>query len=172
MSTAELSNISIQNVTDPAKPFVYEYHIRVPGYAQRTGKRLFLQPAFFEHGTGPIFSASGRIHPVYFHHPWSEQDEVVIDLPAGYNLDNADAPAPFVAKGVSEYKVSIGASTEGNLVLYKRSFKFGLGGSLFFPVESYPQLKAFFDELNKRDNHTVTLKQGAATAAAAESKTN
>jgi hypothetical protein len=46
MSTAELSDIRIENVTDPVKPFVYAYHVRVPGYAQRTGKRLFLQPAF------------------------------------------------------------------------------------------------------------------------------
>ena len=45
MSTAEISNIKIENVTDPAKPFVYAFHVRVPGYAQRTGKRLFLQPA-------------------------------------------------------------------------------------------------------------------------------
>ena len=30
--------------------------LRVPGYAQRTGKRLFLQPALFQHGVAPLFS--------------------------------------------------------------------------------------------------------------------
>src|SRR5205823_4586991 len=47
LNTAELSDIRIENATEPVRPLVYLYHIRVPEYAQRTGKRLFLQPAFF-----------------------------------------------------------------------------------------------------------------------------
>ena len=41
LSSAELSNIVIENATDASKPFVYKYHVRVPDYAQRTGKRHF-----------------------------------------------------------------------------------------------------------------------------------
>src|SRR5262249_36170243 len=41
MSTAEVTNIKIENAADPLKPFIYSFHVRVPGYAQRTGKRLF-----------------------------------------------------------------------------------------------------------------------------------
>jgi len=41
MSTAELSGIHIENVTDPLKPFMYQYHVRIPGYAQRTGTASF-----------------------------------------------------------------------------------------------------------------------------------
>ena len=72
LSTAELTDIRIENVTDPVKPFTYIYHIRVPGYAQRTGKRLFLQPAFFQRGVGPLFATSSRHHAIYFNYPWSE----------------------------------------------------------------------------------------------------
>lgn len=97
MSTAEVSNIKIENVTDPVKPYIYSYHVRVPGYAQRTGKRLFLQPGFFEHGREALFSGSERRHAIYFHYPWSEEDSVTIEVPAGFTLDNADAPAPFSA---------------------------------------------------------------------------
>src|SRR4029079_15215858 len=72
MSTAELSEIKIENVSDPIKPFTYSYHIRVPGYAQRTGKRLFLQPEVFEHGRGSLFPSTNRKYDVYFNYPWSE----------------------------------------------------------------------------------------------------
>jgi len=165
MSTAELSEIKIDNVNDPAKPFVYAYHVRVPAYAQRTGKRIFLQPAFFEYGAGPMFSASTRKNDVYFHYPWSEDDEVEIELPNGYLPDSAESPAPFSAGPISEYKPSIGISKDGKLLVYKRSFFFGGGGNIMFPVAGYPQLKRYFDVLNKQDNHTITLKQSAATAA-------
>jgi hypothetical protein len=164
LSTAELANIRIENVTDLVKPFVYAYHIKVPGYAQRTGKRLFLQPAFFQYGVGPLFSASTRQYPIYFHYPWQEDDEVTIELPQGFSLDNADAPSPFSGGPVGGYKPSIAVTKDGRTLVYKRNFFFGGGGNILFPVTAYPQLKNFFDMLNKRDNHTLTLKQATATA--------
>lgn len=165
LSTAELGNIRIENVTDPVKPFVYGYHVKVQGYAQRTGKRLFLQPAFFQRGVSALFSASTRQYPVYFHYPWMEDDEVTIELPQGFSLDNADAPSPFGGGAVGEYKPSIGVTKDGRTLIYRRKFFFGGGGNILFPVNAYPQLKNFFDMLNKQDNHTITLKQAATTAA-------
>jgi len=70
----------------------------------------FLQPAFFEHGIEPLFSSNSRKFAIYFHYPWSEHDEVWIDLPSGFTLDSPDAPAPFGAAGISEYKVGIGVN--------------------------------------------------------------
>lgn len=165
MSTADVSAIKIDNVTDPQKPFVYDYHIIVPGYAQRTGKRLFLQPEFFQRGIEPLFSGSERKYDVYFEYPWSEEDEVTIALPAGYSLDNADSPATFTAAPISEYNVTLGVTKDGSHLVYKRKFYFGGGNNILFPVSGYSKLKTYFDGVHHADNHTVTLKQSAATAA-------
>jgi Domain of Unknown Function with PDB structure (DUF3857)/Transglutaminase-like superfamily len=159
MSAAEITNIKIENVTDHVKPLVYTYHVRFPGYAQRTGKRIFLQPAFFQYGLGPLFATTGRTYPIYFHYPWSEDDQVEINLPKGYSLDNADAPSPFGGGGISEYKPSLAASPDGSLLVYKRSFYFGKDGNILFPVEAYSQLKNYFDMMHKQDNHSIALKQ-------------
>ena len=168
LSTAELADVRIENVTDPVKPFAYAYRVRVPGYAQRTGKRLFIQPAFFQHGLKPLFSAAERRNNIYFHYPWSEDDTVEITLPEGFALDNADAPQAFQSGEISSYAVKIAVTTDGRTLIYRRTFFFGGGDSgLLYPPTSYPGLKTLFDELHKRDNHTITLKQGAATAAAA-----
>ena len=163
MSAAELTNIKVENVMEYTKPLVYTFHIRVPNYAQRTGKRLFLQPAFFQHGEKPLFATNDRKYPIYFHYPWSEDDRVEMELPKGYAFDNADAPAPFGSAPISEYKVSIAASTDGSLLVYKRSFFFGGAGTVLFPVTSYGQLKGYFDMVHKEDNHSLALKQTAIT---------
>ncbi|HXI90387.1 MAG TPA: DUF3857 domain-containing protein [Blastocatellia bacterium] len=160
MSTAELSNIKIENVTDPEKPFVYSFHVRVPGYAQRTGKRMFIQPAFFEKGIGTLFSSSARRHPVYFHYPWMEDDTVTIDLPSGFALDNADSPAPLSAGDVLDYKVKIAVVGKSEALRYTRIFKFS---GLLFPVSNYATLKELFQAVHDADNHTITIKQTAAS---------
>ena len=160
MSTAELSNIRIENVTDRVKPFTCSFHVRVPGYAQRTGKRLFLQPEFFQRGIEPLFPTGTRNHSVYFHYPWSEDDTVEISLPAGFALDNPDAPQPFTASNVGKYDVSIGLTKDKKTLVYSRKFFFGSNGILIFAQTSYPQLKLIFDTVHDRDNHTITLKQG------------
>jgi hypothetical protein len=159
MSTAELSEIKIENVTDPDKPFVYSFHVRVPGYAQRTGKRLFIQPAFFQKGIGALFPASTRKLAIYFHYPWKEEDNIMIELPAGFALDNADRPEPFKTADVADYNVSIGVTAKGDALQYKRTFRFN---AFLFPASSYAPLRQVFERIHQGDNHTITLKQAPA----------
>jgi Transglutaminase-like superfamily len=162
LSSAELTNIVIENATDPVKPFVYKYHVRIPEYAQRTGKRLFFQPAYFHKGVEPMFSAGTRRYPIYFHYPWSEDDEITIRLPKGYALDNADRPAPINA-GISKHEVHMGISNDQTTLHYSRSFFFGQRDVLLFNVDKYELLKRLFDEISKADNHMITLKQVGST---------
>jgi hypothetical protein len=163
ISAAEIADVKIENVTDHVNPLVYSYRIRVQGYAQRTGKRLFIQPAFFQYGLKPLFATNTRKYAIYFHYPWSEDDQVNIELPPGYALDNADAPAPFSSGKLSEYKPSLAITSDGKMLVYKRTFYFGGGGSVLFPVEAYPAMKAYFDQLHKQDNHNLALKQTASS---------
>ncbi|MCA1557261.1 MAG: transglutaminase-like domain-containing protein, partial [Acidobacteria bacterium] len=164
MSTAEISDIKIENVTDFEKPFVYEFKIKIPGYAERTGKRLFLQPSFFEKGAAPLFQTTERRYPIYFRYAWSEEDAVTIELPTGYSLDNAEAPSPLKAGNITSYDVKLMTTKNGNLLMLSRRFYFGGGDNVLFPVSSYSQLKQVFDALRERDNHTIALKQQATTA--------
>jgi len=162
LSTAELSEIKIENVDDPIKPFTYSYHVRVPGYAQRTGKRIFLQPGFFTHGAGALFPAATRKYDVYFHYPWSEKDHITIELPQGFALDNADAPAaitPEMTRQISALKIKM--ATNGQVLTYDRDFFFGGGSNIIFPAVGYSALKQLFDVANSANDHTITLKQSA-----------
>ncbi|HEV8589910.1 MAG TPA: DUF3857 and transglutaminase domain-containing protein [Pyrinomonadaceae bacterium] len=162
LSTAEISNIVIENLLDGNKPLVQFFKIRVPQYAQKTGKRLFLQPSFFEAGEPARFSSATRKYDIYFHYPWSQDDHIEFDLPAGYVLDSPDKPAPFAAENVSQYNIAIGLTTDKHTLVVHREFLFGRGGNILFPPTTYDRLKAFFDKLHKNEEHAITLKQAAA----------
>lgn len=163
LSSAELTNIVIETPADASKPFIYKYHVRVPDYAQKTGKRLFFQPGFFSKGISALFSAGTRRYPIYFHFPWSEEDKITIALPKGFALDNADRPAPINAGDVSQYDIKMGITNDQTTLVYNRSFFFGNPKLLLFPVEKYDLIKQLFDEVSKADNHMITLKQAGST---------
>lgn len=160
LSTAEISDISIENVSDPDKPFVYQYKIRVPNYAQKTGKRLFFQPGFFESGSNPMFSTASRKYDIYFHFPWSESDEIEIQLPKGLVFDNADTPAEVTDPSkISSLKIGMSVDQATNTLKYSRRFHFGGNERILFPVSVYQPLKNLFDAFHKSNTHTITLKE-------------
>lgn len=161
LSTAEISDIKIENVTEMGdKPFVYTFKIRVPNYASKVGKRLFLQPGVFEYGSSPIFNTTTRTHQIYFHYPWSEEDDITIVLPKGFSLDNADAPNPIGDDAkISLLDIKMGLAKDTNTLSYKRRFYFGGGNNYLFPKELYQPLKNLFDTFHKANIHQITLKQ-------------
>ena len=163
LSSAELSNIVIENATDSSKPFIYKYHVRVHEYAQRTGKRLFFQPAYFQKGIAALFSAGTRTYPVYFHFPWSEEDKITISLPKGYALDNADRPAAIAAGAICKHEINMAVTKDEKTFIFNRTFFFGGNDVVLFPVKTYEPIKQLFDEIHKADNHMITLKQVAAS---------
>ncbi len=160
ISTAEISEISVENATATEKPFVYQYKIRVPNYAQKTGKRLFLQPGVFEYGISPRFSTATRQYPIYFHYPWSENDTVEIELPKGFELDNAETPASISDPSkIGLLDIDIRINKANNSLNYKRNFYFANGGKNLFQKDVYQPLKTLFDAFHKADTHTIALKQ-------------
>jgi hypothetical protein len=160
LSTAEVSDIKIENLTDSSKPLVHQYSIRVPGYAQKTGKRLFLQPGFFEYGVEPLFSSATRKYDVFFHYPWSESDKITISLPSGFDLDSADSPGRMEdAQKIGSLDIGISVDKANTVLVYNRKFHFGGGGNILFPAGSYSAIKGLFDTFQKSEAHTITLKQ-------------
>jgi hypothetical protein len=168
-SDAHLSNEKFTFPDDPAKGAGYTYHIVIPGFAQRTGKRLFFAPAVFESEARPIFSEAKREYPICFDYPWSEIDNIRIKLPDGYELDHAEQPPSFNF-GSGAYNLHIAVSSAHEIV-YQRSFSFGSNGMLIFGVDAYPQLKAIFDRIHESDTHMLTLKVQQAPSAAAATAT-
>ncbi|HMS40821.1 MAG TPA: DUF3857 and transglutaminase domain-containing protein [Pyrinomonadaceae bacterium] len=159
ISTAEISELSMVGFDDATRMLTYSMKIRVPNYAAKTGKRMFFQPGFFEYGTKPLFSSATRTYPVYFEYPWSEEDIVEIELPKNFLADNAASPGGVnEAKNVAGLNITMSIDKATNTLKYKRKFFFG-NGVLFFPTSTYPALKTLWDNIQKSDSHTISIKQ-------------
>jgi hypothetical protein len=161
---AEVSVIQVVNADDSEKPIQLRYHVKIPGYAQRTGKRIFFQPLFFQRGAAPLFSSGDRKFDINFRYAWKEADQVTIALPEGFELDHAESPGGMSFGDTGSYSVVMGVSKKRELVS-TRVLIFGAGGALFFPQTIYPKMKNVFDEVNRQDSKGLSLKQTAAVAA-------
>ena len=159
----EISNIKVTISPDAKLPVGVSYHLLVKGYAQRTGKRLFLRPGFFTAGRRAFFTEANRSNDVYFDYPWSEEDTVDVRLPEGFQLDHPERPAPFEIKPVVKYGVNISIENPGNTLLYRRSFMFGGESIPIFAPKNYAVLKTVFDRVHSDDDHMITLKLAETT---------
>ncbi len=166
LGAAELTNVVVAEPKEFSKPFVFSYHVRLPGFAQKTGKRLFFQPSFFEVNNPVPFDVAERRNAVYFQFPWSEDDNVTIQLPEGYELENAEAPAPASAGKVSACNVKLFYRPESRSLQLRRGFFFGGASTILFQTRDYGALKTLFEAYHAMDNHTLTLKATPAGGAA------
>jgi len=66
-------------------------------------------------------------------------------------------------KGHAGIVFSVAFSSDGKTLVYKRTFFFGGGGAVLFPLETYAAVKGYFDQVHKQDNHNIALKQVAAS---------
>ena len=159
---AEVSAIKLEGVAENLQTLKIGYHVKVEGYAQRTGKRLFLKVAFFNRDLKPRYSTTERKYPVFYDNAWSEKDTITYELPAGFSLEKGEAPTPLRASGIAEQTIKMSINSQTHVLTFDRDFFFGAKGNLGFPATTYPNLKNVFDRFQEMDEHTLIVKQDAA----------
>ena len=123
-------------------------------------RRILLQANAFRRTQPSPFSAAQRYNPIEFHYGWKEADNVNIQLPAGFSLDNVDNPGGVKFGKSGSYEVAIViAKGERQELRFTRTLTFGSEGMLLFSASTYPALKKVFDDVQRRDGHTISLKE-------------
>lgn len=151
---AELSDVRIENIPDPSKPYTNAYKIRIPGYAQRAGNRLILQPAIFQRGVTQTFAATQRKTRLHFPFAWSEADVVTIQLPEGYAPEEPTGRPGFDA-GAAKYERQL--TFAGSKLTFTRGLTLATSG--LFEVNIYQPFRAFFEAVHKADSQPVVLRK-------------
>jgi hypothetical protein len=159
IKAAQVTEVNIENETDPDKPLHYACKLRIPGYASRTGKRLILAPAVMQQGLPAKLPATNRKYDVCFDYAWSEADDIQIDLPAGYEMEGADAPVQLRLDGNTVGYQASSSLVGGKHLAFHRAFSLPTG-LIRVPLSGYAQLKTFFDGVHDSDGHSIILRLG------------
>jgi len=160
--SCEVSNVKILGSRDLAKPMKLTYEVKVPGYAERSGSRLFIQPAYFEKGMPNEFPDEKRVNDIFYQANTENVDDVTIEIPAGWQIEEGSAP---VSKGGEDwgswgyYTVSLGYKKSDNTIVYKRDFLFRPS---LVAAAKYKLVKGMFDHAFAQDAHMITLKGAGA----------
>ena len=143
--------LSTDGWTTSEAPLKAKFHLQVPSYANRAGQRLVLPLAVFHTKGENPFASSRRIHPIYFDYPAEVYDEVTFDLPAGIEVESLPSNQKIEA-GSAHYELILGK--EANSLRVKRQFKFE---AYYVPVESYPALRRFYENVRTNDDQQAVL---------------
>jgi len=155
---AEVSGVSASGFEDLLKPFVLTYKVVVPGYAEQTGQRMFVQPGYFTKGDAPWFTAPTRTYDICFDYATLQEDEVTIRVPDNYSVEADSMPQPrSLQRGeMGQYTVSVDFKPQTGTITYKRTFELSL---LRVPATAYDNLKKLFDFLHAQDTHVLMLRK-------------
>jgi hypothetical protein len=90
---------------------------------------------------------------MYFHYPWSESERVIIEPPAGYEIEQLPDPVN-IDIGAARYLATF--TRLDQRIVYERRL---IVNAITFTVDQYPTVKAFFDRVHQADRAVISFKQ-------------
>ncbi|MGG9970199.1 DUF3857 domain-containing transglutaminase family protein [Ferruginibacter sp. SUN002] len=135
-------------------PVVYEdLEIKARNYAQVSGKRLFISPNVLSKTKRRLSTDTARINSVELNFEYHDMDSVIIDFPAGYQVESL----PGITKIENKFgKYYASFVVKSNQIIYYRNREQFSGN---FPAADYSELAKFYADIYKADRLLVVLKK-------------
>jgi len=134
--------------------FIVEYELTLPGRVVRAGNRRLMPLAMFVAGTNNAFKRAERKSPIYFWYPYVSEEDVRIDLPAGWKvaeLPDGEALDLKRATYTIEALRMVGAN---EAVRVKRKLRMNM---MMLPADTYEPIQKFFQSIRAGDGQQVVV---------------
>lgn len=139
-------------------PLVAEFDVKIPVWASQAGKRMVVPAAIFTGAEKHLFEHTNRVHPIYFEYPYEKDDDVTIDLPAGWQVSSV--PAAQSQDGhVVAYTMKVENGKDSLHLTRKLTVDF-----LILEPKYYPALRNFFQVVRTGDEEQIVLQPGTSHA--------
>lgn len=140
------------------QPLVGEFEVKIAGWVSGAGKHAIMPVGIFSVPEKGLFTHTNRVYPVLFEYAFQKNDDVAVELPAGWVVSSVPATQDKDAKA-AEYKLKV--DDEKKSVRITRSVRCDLG---LVPRESYLALRMFFESVRSGDDQQIVLQPGAVAA--------
>lgn len=140
------------------EPLVVTATVELPSAASLVGSRAMVPLSIFTSTQKSPFPSEQRRTAIYFRYAYGVDDEVILKLPAGYDVESLPAAANIDA-GALRYVTTY----------QKRDDAVSLSRKLVVEAEivssdKYPVLRAFFSKVSGADQEQVVLRKAASAA--------
>jgi len=132
-------------------PLVAEFDIKVPGWASSAGKHVTIPAGLFTAQEKGIFEHANRVHPVYFEYPYEKLDNVIIELPMGWQVSNVPSAQAKDAHVIS-YELKVDGNKDTLHLTRRLTVNF-----LLVDQEYYPAVRNFFQTVRTGDEEQIVL---------------
>jgi Domain of Unknown Function with PDB structure (DUF3857)/Transglutaminase-like superfamily len=154
---------SIEKLDDYEQPLVANFNVKGP-IGSSTGKRLLITGDIFESNAKPAFPHEKREVPVYFHYPYIEQDAVRVNFPSTFKVESLPASDKQQFQNFAAYNLTAEATPTN--ITFRRNYTLG---EIWFLPKEYPDLRAFYNKIETKDQESVVLTAAPPTTASASS---
>lgn len=139
-------------------PLVAEFTLKVSGWLSAAGRRALLPVGLFSATEKHLFDHADREYPIYFEFPFQRVDDVIVELPLGWQISMLPTPQKQDAH-VIVYTMQA-EDNKGTLHL-NRTLNVDI---LMLEQKYYAALRKFFQVVRTGDEEQVILQPGGATA--------
>ncbi len=157
-ATAEAKLTNQPDWANSETPLVAEYHITIPDWASSAGKRTLIPASIFTAVEKHIFEHANRVQPIYVDYPYEKEEDVTIELPAGWQVSSVPTPQKLDAH-VLNYTLNVDQDGATLHLTRKLTWDF-----LLLEPKYYPALRNFFQSVRTGDDQQIVLQPAAASA--------
>ncbi|MEO8314100.1 MAG: DUF3857 domain-containing protein [Pseudomonadota bacterium] len=154
LASFQLADTTSRNRDASELPLEWDYRISAPSYARRSGDLLMVRPRVvgIQAATLPN-DGKPRVYDLLMQEPKIDQDEIVIDLPAGFVVDSLPQPVD-VDTGFAVYRSR--AEVIGSQLKYTRSYEVR---ALLVPAAKIEEFRRLHSEIARDERAVVVLKK-------------
>jgi hypothetical protein len=136
---------------DVEQPLQVQAHVHAARFASLSPKRILFPISVFQGGASPLFTQVYRRQPVYFQSSYSGVDTITVSVPDGYQVEALPSEVNYErAEGAFHFKWT---SNSGTMRLERHTVRNGY----YFPIDSYPALRQYYEELRQQDAQNIVL---------------
>jgi hypothetical protein len=128
------------------------FEVTAPGFATQAGDRLLFSIAILQPRSERPFQASDRKNPIYFRYGHQNVDDLEVQPPLGYKVESLPVMRGMNSPRAYSYQFTTEKNDSG--LRLKRSF---VMDQHYFPVESYAEVRSFYDYMRSNDEEQVVL---------------